>query len=304
MAQIAVLGGIFVDIKGFALDRYVAEGRNLGEVKIVHGGVCRNVAENLANVGSKVTFVTMLENDGIGEEVRRRLLERGVDLKHAVTTKGGMGMWLAVMNEHGDLAGSISQPPDFAALEQIVDEDGDEIVRNCGGIVLEMDMSASIAEKVLDLAEKYDKDVYVVVGNMSVILQRPEFLSKAKLFIMNEIEAGRLFGCEVDRTDPEAVLELLRREALGRGIQEMVITLGDRGAVYYDAAKRESGHVPAEAARLVDSTGAGDAFFSGVVAARAHGLPLSAATKLGAHLAALTICTDESTCPQVTGFLD
>lgn len=303
MGFTAVFGSIFVDFKGFPFDKYLPTGRNVGDVKIVHGGVCRNVAENLANVGAPVSFVTMLENDGIGEEVRRRLTERGVDLKYAVTADMGMGLWLAVMDERGDLAGSVSRQPDFTSMENNVDQRGDEIVAACENIVLEVDMRASIAEKVFALAEKHRKDVYVVVGNMSVILQKPEFLSKVKLFIMNEIEAGCLFGCEVERTNPASVLQLVRREADARGIREIVVTLGDQGSVYYDAASGESGHIPAQPTTLVDSTGAGDAFFSGTVAARSRGLSLGRAAQLGAQLAALTIRTDESTCPRMESFI-
>ena len=304
MACTAVFGSVFVNIKGFPFNKYLPTGRNVGDVKIVHGGVCRNVAENLANISSPVTFVTMFEDDGIGEEVRRRVAARGVDLKYAVTAKSGMGMWLAVMNENGELAGSISRQPDFSEMERNVDVNGDEIVKNCENIVLEIDMRASIAEKVFALAEKYDKDVYVVVGNMSVILKKPEFLAKTKLFIMNEIEAGCLFECEVDRKNPEAVLELVKREADRRGIREIVVTLGDQGSVYYDSASGDCGHIPAEKTTLVDSTGAGDAFFSGTVAARTRGMELGRAAKLGTKLAALTIRTSESTCPRMERFLD
>ena len=138
---------------------------------------------------------------------------------------------------------------------------------------------------------------------MSVILKKPEFLSKAKLFIMNEIEAGCLFECEIDRGNPAEVLELTRREAAARGIREIVVTLGDKGSVYYDSASGECGHVPAEPTVMVDSTGAGDAFFSGTVAARTLGVPLGRAAQMGAHLAALTIRTSESTCPRMENFL-
>lgn len=303
MAYTAAFGSVFVDIKGFPFGKYLPAGRNVGDVKIVHGGVCRNVAENLANVGSPVVFVTMFETDAIGEDVRRRLAARGVDLKYAVNAEAGMGMWLAVMNESGDLAGSISRQPDFSSLEKQVELLGDEIVKNCENIVLEIDMRASIAEKVFALAERYHKDVYVIVGNMSVILKRPEFLSKTRLFILNEIEAGSLFGCELDRCDPEGVLEISRREADSRGIREIVVTLGDQGSVFYDSETGDSGHIPAEPTVMVDSTGAGDAFFSGTVAARTKGFSLREAARMGAHLAALTIRSDESTCPRMESFL-
>ena len=43
-----VIGTVFVDIKGFPDDLYIPEGRNAGRVEIVHGGVGRNVAEDIA----------------------------------------------------------------------------------------------------------------------------------------------------------------------------------------------------------------------------------------------------------------
>ena len=304
MGSTVVFGSVFVDIKGCPFNKYLPTGRNVGDVKIVHGGVCRNVAENLANIASPVSFVTMFEDDGIGEEVRRRLAARGVDLKYAVSAQAGMGMWLAVMNENGDLAGSVSRQPDFTSMERILDEKGEEIVAGCDNIVLEVDMRASIAEKVFALAEKHQKDVYVVVGNLSVILKMPECLRKVKLFIMNEIEAGCLFGCEVDKNKPAEVLELVKREADARGIREIVVTLGAQGAVYYDAVSGECGHIAAVPATVVDSTGAGDAFFSGTVAARIRGRSLADAARLGAKLAALTLQTDESTCPRMKDFLE
>ena len=261
------------------------------------------MAENLANIGQGVSLVTMFETGAIGEDVRRRLAARGVDLKYAVTADAGMGMWLAVMNERGDLAGSISRQPDFSAMEELVERRGDEIVCGCDGVVLEIDMRASIAERVLSLAEKYARDVYVIVGNMSVILKHPEYLRRARLFILNEIEAGSLFDCALNRCDPPAVLETVRREASARGIREIVVTLGDQGAVYFDAERGESGCIPAEPTCMVDSTGAGDAFFSGTVAARLRGFPLDEAARMGAHLAALTIRSEESTCPRLEDFL-
>ena len=47
---IVVLGAVFVDIKGYPLSTYIPGGRNAGRIEQVHGGVSRNVAEDIANV--------------------------------------------------------------------------------------------------------------------------------------------------------------------------------------------------------------------------------------------------------------
>ena len=304
MGKTAVFGSIFVDVKGFPFGKYLPTGRNIGDVKFIHGGVCRNVAEDLANISHPVSFVTMFEDSGIGEEVRRRLAARGVDLKYAVTAPAGMGMWLAVFNEKGDLAGSISRQPDFSAMEKLVQEKCDEILGECSELVLEVDMNAQIAQMVFDSAERCGRDVYVVVGNMGVILKHPEYLAKAKLFIMNEIEAGCLFGCEFDPSNPQEVLDRMVVEAKKRGIGEIVVTLGEYGAVFFDAKSGDCGHIPSMKAKLVDSTGAGDAFFSGTVAARVNGLSLRKAAEKGTRLASLTIQSEESVCPRIGNFFE
>ena len=47
---IVVVGNVFVDIKGFPDNQYIPSGRNAGRIEIVHGGVGRNVAEDIANL--------------------------------------------------------------------------------------------------------------------------------------------------------------------------------------------------------------------------------------------------------------
>lgn len=304
MSRTAIIGSVFVDIKGFPFSKYNPTGTNIGEVKIVHGGVSRNVTENMANIGQNVAFVTMFEKDGIGIDVRRKLAARGVDLKYAVDAPCGMGMWLAVMDEHGELQGSVSRQPDFSAMDEIIKQRGPEIMKSCDQIILEIDMRPEIAERILKLAKAYDRDVYVIVGNMGVIGKYPNLLDGVKLLILNDIEAEILFAKKPDRENIPEILDEIDGYAARFGIRELVITLGSKGAVYYDSACGDKGHVPAVPAEMVDSTGAGDAFFSGCSAARIQGMSLRNATLQGSKLAALTIASEESTCPIIEGFIE
>lgn len=54
---IVVIGAVFVDIKGYPLSTYIPGGRNSGRVEQVHGGVSRNIVEDIANVELRPTFV-------------------------------------------------------------------------------------------------------------------------------------------------------------------------------------------------------------------------------------------------------
>ena len=306
MANTVVVGVTFVDIKGFPFRKYNPQGRNLGTVRIVHGGVSRNVVENFANVGMPVSFASILEDTAFGRDVARRLTKAGADLTYTVTAQdNGLGMWLVVLDETGNLAGSISRMPDTSILEDYLTTHGEEIVSGAENIVLEIDLSEGIAARVLSLAARYRKNVYAIVGNMSVILAHPEFLRQTACFICNEIEAGRLFASDVvPAFSPDQMLEYLPTAAKTAGIRSMVVTMGAHGAVYYDAETEDAGICPPYPANVVDTSGAGDAFFSGTVMGLTRRLPLREAVRYGAKLAALTIGSDENACPVLPDFFN
>ena len=68
-----VIGAIFVDVKGFARSQYMPLERNVGDVQVTAGGVCRNVAENLSRLGVPAKFVSMVDDDAMGSQVRDEL---------------------------------------------------------------------------------------------------------------------------------------------------------------------------------------------------------------------------------------
>ncbi|MBQ3080195.1 MAG: sugar kinase [Clostridia bacterium] len=296
--ETVVIGAVFLDIKGFPFAGYDRVGTNLGSIMLTHGGVARNVAEDMANLGQDVSFISMIDQDALGNAARDRLLAAGVSLTNTVFTKEkGMGMWLAVFDDKGDLAGSISHMPAPAPAEALFEEKGEEIIKNAKNVVLEIDLSEPLTERVLTLSEKYKKDVYVIVANMSVILKRPDFLSRTKCIILNEIEAGRLFKMPLRGLAPEALLKKVTPKAKEMKLKQLIVTMGENGAAYIDLEEGISGLCPAVECIVVDTTGAGDAFFSACVTALSKGMPLDKAVKCGAKLASLTLSTAESVCP-------
>ena len=126
---IVVLGSVFVDIKGFPDTKYIPSGRNSGWVEFVHGGVGRNVAEDIGNVGLRPRFVSMVDETAQGDDVIRRLRDHGVDTRYVLRTPDGMGLWLAVHDSTGDIVAAISKRPSMDAMEQLLIERGDEIFR-------------------------------------------------------------------------------------------------------------------------------------------------------------------------------
>lgn len=290
-----VVGTVFMDCKGFAADRYDPAGRNIGSVKFIHGGVGRNVAEDMASLGARVKFVSSVDGGALGADVLNRLCAKGIDISSVRKSgSGGMGIWLVVMDQNGDLAGSVSQMPDLSILESVIREEGEKLVRECDSVVLELDLNDFISSEILKLAERFGKKVYGITGNMEIILKHKEFLPKLECYICNEAEAGRLLEKEIRPDQHEEVLELLENYVSNSGLKSMIITLGKYGSVY--CGKGEKGFCPAVPTKAVDTSGAGDAFFSGVTEALIRGFSLKEAAALGTKLASWTIQSDEPVC--------
>ena len=292
-----VIGTVFVDIKGFPDDLYIPEGRNAGRVEIVHGGVGRNVAEDIANVELRPRFVGMVDDTAEGAEVLRKLKNHKVNTDYVAVTQDGMGMWLAVFNNGGDIAGSISKRPTSDAMLRMLEEKGDEIFADADSIVIEIDLDKELIKTVFRYAEKYRKKVYAVVANMSIASQRRDFLQSIDCFVCNQQEAGILFVCDFSGLTPEELCEELSRRVVSARIPSMVVTMGSRGAVYADM-NGDKGVYPARKVKVRDTTGAGDAFCAGVAIGLTYGKTMREAVEIGTRLASSVITVSENVCPR------
>lgn len=294
---IAVVGNIFVDIKGFPFGKYIPGGRNAGHVETVHGGVGRNVAEDIANLELRPTFVSLVDTTAQGEDVVRKLKNHKVNTDYIPAVEDGMGIWLAVFNERGDVEGAISKRPVMEPMAELVATKGDEIFSQCDSIVIEIDLDKEIVKSVLAFAEKYRKKVYAVVANMSIACQRRDLLQKIDCFVCNQQEAGLLFAEDYDGLSCAEMEALIAARVSDAAIPAMVVTMGEKGSVYA-SADGEHGSCPARKVSVCDTTGAGDAFCAGVAAGLTYGKALHEAVDIGTRLAASVITVSENVCPR------
>ena len=294
---ILVVGSVFVDIKGYPLEKYIAGGRNPGRVVQTHGGVCRNVVEDIANIGLRPVFLSAVDRTAMGEEVLRRLQDRWVNTDYVLRSPDALGTWLAVFDNSGDVVASVSKRPDLSALLGILEREGDRLIGGADSVVVEIDMDLPVLSSVLALAQKHRKKVYGVVSVMSLALQRRELLQETDCIVCNRQEAGMLFSGDFSAASPEGMRALLKDRLDRSGIPRMVVTLGAEGAVW---AERFGGSGVCPSTRLVpiDTTGAGDAFFSGVTVGLTYGKSLAEACEIGTRLAVSVILTKESVCPR------
>lgn len=294
---IVVLGAVFVDIKGYPLSTYIPGGRNVGRIEQVHGGVSRNIAEDIANVELRPTFISLVDDSGIGEDVIRKLQNHKVDTRYIRKTPDGMGTWLAVFDNAGDVCAAISKRPDLSPIGDILDEFGDEIFSQADSIALEIDMDKELVKKVFHYAEKYQKDVYAVVSNMSIAVERRDFLKDTACFVCNQQEAGILFSDDYFDQSPETLVEILAEKVKRAQIPRMIVTMGEHGAIYV-SKDGDKGICPAKKVSVKDTTGAGDSFFAGVTIGLTYGKTLRESCEIGTRLSASVICTSENVCPR------
>lgn len=294
--KIAVLGNSFIDYKGWAGEFYDPVGRNQGRVEIVHGGVARNVAENMALLGTQVEFVTTLGTDSVSDILVSRLSDNKVGL-HYVSKheKNAIGMWLAILGNSGNLLGSISQLPDMQLLENLIMDKIDDMCADIKNIAMDIDLTPAIAEKIVSCVQKHNVKLYALPGNLTIIKPHPHIFQYMECFICNDIEASKLLEEEMLPKNIEHSKAMVKALCVKFKLKQAVITLGEYGAVYYDP-QGNIGHQDIYQTEVNDTTGAGDAFFSATVAGLIMGKTLAQSVDAGSKLASIIIACSENTC--------
>lgn len=294
---IVVIGMVFVDLKGYPEAAFIPTGRNVGRVERVHGGVGRNVAEDIANCELRPTLISLVDESGDGEDVLRKLNNHKVNTRYMRKTRDGMGTWLAVFDNDGDVAASISKRPNLLPIVDILEQQGDEIFAEADSVIVEIDLDKEIIKRVFKLAKKHGKKVYAVVGNMSIALERRDFMKSTDCFVCNIQEAGLLFFDDYSQKTPEEMIGILAEKVRAAQIPSMIVTMGGDGAVYADMYG-DKGFCPARKVEVKDTTGAGDSFCAGAAIGLTYGKSLRESCEIGSMLAASVIVTTESVCPR------
>lgn len=294
---ILVIGATFVDIKGFPFDNYLPTGRNAGKVEYVHGGVARNVVEDIANIELRPTFLSIVDDTPMGDAVVQKLKNHKVNTDYVLTRPDGMGTWLAVFDNNGDVAGSISKRPNMYPIAELLQEKGDEIFSAVPSVVLEIGLDKEIVKSTLALCKKHGVKSFALVANMSIAAERRDLLQQFDCVICNQQEAGILFLDDYEDKTPEEMRDILAERIRLAKIPSMVVTMGGDGAVYANL-QGEKGICPARKVQVKDTTGAGDSFCAGVAIGMTYGKTMEEAVQIGTTLAASVITSSENVCPR------
>jgi pseudouridine kinase len=182
-------------------------------------------------------------------------------------------------------------------VARLLQEKGDEIFSRVDAVVLEVDLDKEIVKQTLDLAQRHHIKAYALVSNMSIAIERRDFLQRFDCFICNQQEAGILFLEDYTDIAPEELQHIISDRVLRANFPAMVVTMGAQGAVYADC-QGNRGVCPARKVQVIDTTGAGDAFCAGVSIGLTYGKSLPEAIEIGSMLAASVITSSENVCPR------
>lgn len=252
---------------------------------LTFGGVARNVAENLARLGVEVALISVVGDDAEGRELIARANEAGIDTRGVlVDEQFSTAQYVAVLDPSGDLAIGVSAAQIIEAI------DAKRLHRAIGAApqsaywFVDCNLSAQALGSVIALAR--ERGVRLAVDGVSVakIRRLPERLDGIHVVFCNNDEAASYLGSDLrDAAAAQALREC--------GAANAVVTAGARGAFACGAVSLT---VPAAAARLVNVTGAGDAFVAATLFALSTGEDVDAALSLGAVAAALTVESPQS----------
>ena len=282
MSRVVVLGDVMVDVVT-RLSVPLASGSDAPAVIRFHGGgSAANTAAWLAEAGAEPVLVGRVGDDERGRAARDELRAAGVDAVLAADPELPTGTCVVLVGPDGER----TMAPDAGANDALTDADlADELLASAehlhvAGYALLRAGSRPAARAAISRALK--GEISVSVDPSSAALLSTEFLDHAEgagLLLPNADEAQMLTG----ERDPERAAH-----ALAGRFGEVVVTLGAEGALWTDGRESVRAEaLPVEAA--VDSTGAGDAFAAGLLAARLDGAAPAEALAAAAKLAAQAV---------------
>jgi ribokinase len=284
MTGIVVLGDVMVDVV-CRLSGPIAPGSDApARIEFGYGGSAANVAAWLAVAGVRPALVGRIGADERGGAAAASLRTAGVDTRLTVDPERPTGTCVVLVGPDGER----SMIPDAGANDGLADPDlpGELLVRgshlHLTGYSLVREGSRAAARAAIERA--LEREVSVSVDPSSAALLSPAFLDEVAgvgLLLPNVEEAAVLTG----KGDPEQAAT-----ALAELVAEVVVTLGAEGALWTDGADVAHSGADVRGAAL-DTTGAGDAFAAGFIAARLEGASPEAALTAGCLLAGRAVRT-------------
>ena len=279
MGEIVVVGSLNADLvvstPHFPRPGETIQGEDLATIA---GGKGANQAVAAARLGASVTMIGCVGADSFGSTLIENLKKNNVDVRH-VRRDGSAATGTAIIIVDGNGENSIVLSP---GANGRIGSDEVQPAAFVGAKLLLLQLEIPL-ETVLHAARIAKHKKVGVILNPAPACDLPdELLKMADYVVPNETELARLTGREVK--DRES-LEEAARSLVSRGAKNVIVTLGEKGALIANRSGRK--YVESYRVKPVDTTGAGDAFIGGMAAALLRGKSLKDAVQYACACGAL-----------------
>ncbi len=257
--KILIIGGTNIDIYGKTTNKLIMKDSNNGEVLFSYGGVGKNIAENLARLNLDVSFITVLGEDSFGLEINNYF--KTLNIKTIIKkTNFPTPKYLAVFNEEKEFLVGVN---DMDALYDLDVEFIKKINFNNYDLLV---IDANLKEEVINyLVNNVKIPIYAEAISSNKVMKFNPYLNKLTALKCNLLEARTLLN---DFNSP--IINLAKRLA-NKGLKEVYLTDGSQGSyLFIDGLLR---FFPSVSEQIVNTSGAGDAFYSGVIYAKVYNRP-------------------------------
>lgn len=294
--QALVLGAMNLDIQAIASQQAVPADSTPGKVSTSAGGVGRNIAESLSRLGIATTLVSAVADDYAGRQLLKDCAAAGINVANARPVKGfDTPTYVSVFDGDGGLLQAVSdmqliERPDCFNLSSV-----DQLMHGADLCVIDSNLAA---RTITHIAENIEQQLFAADAvSVAKCHRLSSILPKLSLVKVNRIEASALTNMKED-APPDALVENL----LQLGPQNVLLTLGDQGAVLGTMTDSwlTIHKIAAPDSEIVSVNGAGDALMAGVLAAVMYGEDTVEQLRWGSVCASISLSTHKACSENLT----
>ncbi len=255
------------------------------------GGKGSNQAVGTARLGAASSFVGIIGEDKLGEIATDLYAIEGIDTTYlSKTSAKATGVGFIILNTEGNNFIILDMAANTLVDAAYVDQAEAQIAKS-DAVMAVLEVPVKAASRAMELGKKHG--VRTILNPAPATALPDEIFRYVDILTPNETELRIIMGLPPDDPTPNAELAARLK---ARGVQTLVITQGSDGALIYG----DDGitHVPSFKVDVVDTTGAGDSFNSGLAVALAEGKSLLDAVRYGCCAGALA-CTKLGVIPSM-----
>jgi pseudouridine kinase len=289
-----VVGGANVDIQGSPTGRLIPGDSNIGTVKISLGGVGRNIAENLTRLGVDTKLISVVGDDAHGQRILEEARLVGLDMRDTLVLPGAASsVYLCILDEKKDMAVAINSMEICDRMTADFIRSKKHVIENAAVCILDTNMPAEVLTYILNTC----KDTVFFLDPVSSVkaLKVRELIGRFHTIKPNRLEAEVLSGVAIhDEADLHKAAAVLH----GKGVSQVVISLGSDGV--FCSTPSQGFRIKAPDIRVVNATGAGDAFLAALAFGYLQDLDIKESAFLASAAAAIALSCENTINPAMS----